>query len=178
MMGVFKHKAYPYYQTAIIVVIVSFLFISISFNSFLNYIILWLLNLTGDFFLVAILYISFFSLCMTIHQYFRSKKLKEMFLQEKNIRPYYYLILFIFTGITIHMLSSIIFSNNGYHAFDFLHLFIVTVVALLTIYIPSLFIEMIENSKVLSFLYLFFFYTVIQSMLFFPLYIIIFISGV
>ena len=177
-MGVLKHKAYPYYQTVIIVVIVSFLFISISFNSFLNYMILWLFNLTGDFFLAAITYIAFFSLCMTIHQYFRSKKLKEMFLQERNIRPYYYLIILIFVTVTLYMAISFIFSIYAYDISYFRNVSLITIVSLLTIYIPSLFIEMIEDSRILSFLYLFFFYTMIQSMLFFPLYIIIFVSGV
>ncbi|MBU1143960.1 MAG: hypothetical protein KKH92_10015 [Firmicutes bacterium] len=173
-----SEKTYDYTQVLIVVFATLFLVISFTNYSIFSYSVAFYFRAVGNFYVGFILYIFISSLAVTLFRYRRHKKWSEPFLSEKSIRPFHVLILFIFSLTALYMIVSTIFKTDIFNLNDIFHISLIIGVAMLIIYIPSLFIPWIEDSIVFSFIYLIVFYMMMHIMLFTPFYVLFFVQGV
>jgi hypothetical protein len=173
-----SEKTYDY--TQVLIVVFATLFLVVSFTNYIifSYSVAFLFRAVGNFYVGFILYIFISSLAVTLLRYRRHKKWSEPFLSEKSIRPFHVLILFIFSLTALYMIVSTIFKTDIFYLNDIFHISLIIGVAMLIIYIPSLFIPWIEDSIVFSFIYLIVFYMMMHIMLFTPFYVLFFVQGV
>ncbi|MDO9629605.1 MAG: hypothetical protein Q7I99_06865 [Acholeplasmataceae bacterium] len=165
-------------QVIFILIPVIFFMIAIPSHSVLNFLVLWFLELINNIVLSAVIYFFLFSLISTYISYHISKQNNVQFLSEKNISIYYKLIILIAITVIFSMLMMTIFTSNKYSINRFLAVMLISFIVYLLIYIPSLFVEMIENSRFLSFIYLLLIHLTVQFVLFLPFYLAYFMQGV
>lgn len=173
-----SEKTYAYIQVLIVVFATLFLVISFSNYIIFSYSVAFLFRAVGSFLIGFILYIFISSLVITLFRYRRHKKWSEPILSEKSIRPFYVLILFIYSLTALYMIVSTIFKTDIFYLEDIFYISLIIGVAMLIIYIPSLFIPWIEDSIVFSFIYLIVFYMMMHVMLITPFYVLFFVQGV
>lgn len=165
-------------QVIFVLTPVIFFVITFPSHSVFNFLVLWFLELINNIVLSAAICFFLFSFIFTYIWYHISKQNNVQFLSEKNISTYYKLIIFIAIAILFSMLLMTIFTSNKYSFNRFLAVAVVSFIVYLLIYIPSLFVEMIENSRFLSFICLLFIQFMVQFVLFLPFYFAYFIQGV
>jgi hypothetical protein len=143
-----------------------------------NFLILFLWASVRDIFGIALIWFFFFSLLFAMFKLYRYKKFNEQILNENKSKPYYFLFSIYFLFIVLYMFVSSLFTTYNYSFIEYFNRILVTVIALLVVYLPSLFIDMINESVFLSIIYTIIFHIGIQILLFIPLYLTFFISGV
>ncbi|MCR3906487.1 MAG: hypothetical protein NUK62_05635 [Tenericutes bacterium] len=124
-----------------------------------------------DFIWRSLIYFSLISMLFVLFKLHRYKRDKQSIINEDHVRPYYFLFLGYFVINVLYTSISSVFNDYVYTFIDYMNYLIITVIAVLIIYLPSLFIEMINDSIILSSIYTFLFYVIVQVMLFLPFYL-------
>ena len=152
----------------------SIIFFTIAFTPGLQFLLKWYLNLSSDFIYSFLLYILIFSILYAIIQFFLNKKKEPPYIQESSFSTYFIIVNISTFIIFIYMLISTLFLTYHYGIADFLYRLVAYLIALLIVYIPLQFLVFIEDSNILSILFLFFIRYFLQVIFFAIVYIFIF----